>query len=86
MYKLNTNIEIACIPPFCPKFVGRSPPRLWAFRNAGPGVLAIYCGPARGQVLERCELPPGHQVELHAKQIVLQSRDRLGAVVFIATA
>jgi len=75
----------AHIRPFSPKFLGRSPPRTWGFRNEGPGVLAIYCGPARGPVLERCELPPGHLVELRAAQFVLQSRDRLGAVVVIAT-
>jgi hypothetical protein len=86
MHKLNTNIEIARIPSFCPKFVGRSRPRLWTVRNSGPGVVAIYCGPAEGLVSERCELSPGHQMDLHAKHIVLQSRDRLGAVVLIAAA
>jgi hypothetical protein len=71
---------------FSPKFLGRSPPRIWGFRNAGPGVVAVYCGPAGGPVLERCELLPGHLVELHAAHFVVQSRDSLGAVVFIATA
>jgi hypothetical protein len=36
--------------------------------------------------LERCELPPDHLVELRAAHFVVQSRDHLGAVVFIATA
>jgi hypothetical protein len=36
--------------------------------------------------LERCELLPGQRVELHAAHFVLQSRDSLGAVVFVATA
>jgi hypothetical protein len=72
--------------PFSPKFLGRSPPHIWGFRNAGPGLVAIYCGPAGGPILERCELLPDQLVELHAAHFVLQSRDRLGAVVFIATA
>jgi hypothetical protein len=83
MKRFLTKIEIL---PFCPKFLGRSPPRIWGFRNAGPGVLAIYGGPAGGPVLERCELLPDHLVELHGAHFVLQSRDILGAVVFIATA
>jgi hypothetical protein len=74
------------ILPFYPKFVGRSPPALWRFRNAGPGVVAVYRGPAGGPILERCELLPGERVKLHAAHFVLQSRDGLGAVVFVVTA
>jgi hypothetical protein len=47
--------------------------------------VAIYCGPAGGPIVERCELPPGRLVKLHAAHFVLQSRDHLGAMVFIAT-
>jgi hypothetical protein len=53
--------------------------------HGGPGVVAIYCGPAGAPILERCELQPDQVMELRGAHFVLQSRDRLGAVVFIAS-
>jgi hypothetical protein len=87
MYKFVTesNSFETHILPFFSEFLGRSPPSIWGFRNEGPGVVAIYGGPAGGPILERCELQPGDVTELRGAHFVLQSRDRLGARVFIAS-
>jgi hypothetical protein len=52
----------------------------------GPGEAAFYCGTPGGTVFEISKLLPRHQVEFTAAKIVVQSRDSLGAVIFIATA
>ncbi|TMJ84905.1 MAG: hypothetical protein E6G76_17755 [Alphaproteobacteria bacterium] len=82
---IENNGTEAEILPFSSEFLGHSPPSIWGFRNDGPGVVAIYCGPAGGPILERCELQPDDVMELRGAHFVLQSRDRLGAVVFIAS-
>src|SRR5947199_3739006 len=95
---IENNGTEAEILPFSSEFLGHSPPSIWGFRNDGPGVVAIYCGPAGGPILERCELcgpaggpilercelQPDDVMELRGAHFVLQSRDRLGAVGFIA--
>ena len=83
---IKTNGTETEIRPFSAEFLGRSPPSVWGFRNEGPGVVTIYGGPAGGPIVERCELQPDDVRELRGAHFVVQSRDRLGAVVFIASA
>jgi hypothetical protein len=76
----------ARLPPFGAVTADNPTSLTWRLYNMGPGEAAFYCGTPGGTVFEVSKLLPRHQGEFAATKIVVQSRDSLGAVIFIATA
>jgi hypothetical protein len=75
----------ARLPPYGTKFADNPTPLIWLLSNVGPGAAAVYCGPPGMPAREYCDLT-GHQIDLQAATVVLQSRDHLGTTIAIKTA